>query len=423
MTNSPSASDQFEALCREFLARGLSVRFEARGASMSPCIRDGEIVHVTGVIVSKLRKDDIVLVKSNDGFRVHRLVTVDYPKDLFITRGDCGQQDDPRVRGDQILGVAVAKEVKLGKKMVRTELKGIGGKLLRGAARGQHAAGKLLKSVVRSRSAGKAGASLGILVLFLSAAALLNAQVAFDRTANLATNQYCTGSGTCSFTWQHQVGTASSNYILVVTASLNIKNSPSSSVSGITYNGLALTFQGAHNDAQSIMRTEIWTLLAPPTGANHNIVMAVNNPAAATIGVMAGSASFSGVDQTLPVGQYVANDGGTNANTGYSMLDVPSVVKGMAVDALATGGQTITIPAPENSIYTQQSSNQTSATNVYGAAAYEAGAPSVPMAETFTINGGEIPNWSESAISLNPSQADIGVSTTVTPVTPGTNSV
>jgi uncharacterized repeat protein (TIGR01451 family) len=421
MTNSGSDSEGFEALCRQLLSQGLSVRFEARGASMSPIIRDREIVYVTPVIVSKLRKGDIVLTKGHSGFRVHRLVVTDFDKNLFITRGDCGQQDDPPVRSDQILGIVLAKEVRLGEKMVVAKLKGIGGKLLRCAARGQYAAVKLLKGIVRSRSAAKAGTSLGILVLFLSAASLLNAQVTFDRTANLAANSYCTGSGTCSFTWQHQVG-ASGN-ILVVTASLNIKNSPSSSVSGITYNGAALTFQGAHNDAQSIMRTEIWTLLAPTTGANKNIVMAVNNPAAATIGVMAGSASFSGVDQTVPVGRYVANDGGNNANTGYSMLDVPSVVKGMVVDALATGGQTITIPAPENSIYTQQSNNQTSATNVYGAAAYEAGAPSVPMAETFTINTGEIPNWSESAISLNPSQADIGVSTTVTPVAPGTNSV
>ncbi len=423
MTTSECDSETFEALSRELLNNGLSVRFEARGASMFPSIRDRQIVHVTPVIVSKLRKGDIVLTKGHSGFRLHRLVSTDHDKNLFITRGDSGQQDDLPVRGDQILGLVVAKEVKLGKKSVRTNLKGIGGKLLRGAARGQYAAVKLLKGVLRSRSAAKAGTSLGILVLFLSAPSLLNAQVTFDRTGNLAGNSYCTGSGTCSFTWQHQVGNTASNYILVVTASLNIKNSPSSFVSGITYDGLALTFQGAHNDAQSIMRTEIWTLLAPPTGANHNIVMAVDNPAAATIGVMAGSASFSGVDQTVPVGRYVANDGGNNANTGYSMVDVPSAVKGMVVDALAAGGQTITIPAPENSIYTQQSNNQTSATNVYGAAAYEAGAPSVPMAETFTINGGQIPNWSESAISLNPSQADIGVSTTVTPVAPGTNSV
>jgi hypothetical protein len=45
--NRESDSESFEALCRELLKNGLSVRFEARGASMSPCIRDRQIVHVT----------------------------------------------------------------------------------------------------------------------------------------------------------------------------------------------------------------------------------------------------------------------------------------------------------------------------------------------------------------------------------------
>src|ERR1700674_2441450 len=102
MTTQETDSERFEALSRELLNNGLSVRFEARGASMSPCIRDGEIVHVTPVIVSKLRKGDIVLTKGHSGFRVHRLVIADHSKNLFITRGDCGQQDDPPVRGEQI---------------------------------------------------------------------------------------------------------------------------------------------------------------------------------------------------------------------------------------------------------------------------------------------------------------------------------
>src|ERR1700730_8026845 len=99
MTNGGSDSARFEALSRELLNEGLCVRFEARGASMSPCIRDGEVVHVTPVIVSKLRKDDIVLTKSNNGFPVHQLVSAEHAKYFFVTRGDCGQQDDPAVRG------------------------------------------------------------------------------------------------------------------------------------------------------------------------------------------------------------------------------------------------------------------------------------------------------------------------------------
>src|SRR5437588_5104585 len=142
MTNHDSGSASFEALSRELLNKGLSVRFEARGASMSPCIRDGEIVYVTPVIVSKLRKDDIVLTKANNGFRIHRLVIAEHAKDFFVTRGDCGQQDDPAVRGDEILGIAVAKEVKVGRRMVRANIKGAGGQLLRCASRAQAIATK-----------------------------------------------------------------------------------------------------------------------------------------------------------------------------------------------------------------------------------------------------------------------------------------
>ena len=92
MTNRGLDSERFEAISRELLKSGLGVRFEARGASMSPAIRDGEIVYVTPVIVSKLRKDDIVLTKGHSGFRVHRLVVADPDKNLFITRGDCGSE-------------------------------------------------------------------------------------------------------------------------------------------------------------------------------------------------------------------------------------------------------------------------------------------------------------------------------------------
>ena len=103
-------------------------------------------MHVTPVIVSKLREGDIVLTKGRSGFRIHRLVVADPGKNLFITRGDCGQEDDPPVRGDQILGVVVAKEVKFGKRLVRTKLEGINCKFLEGVARLQSAAGKLLRS-------------------------------------------------------------------------------------------------------------------------------------------------------------------------------------------------------------------------------------------------------------------------------------
>ena len=122
MTDRGADSKLFEEIVRELLEHGMNVRFQARGASMSPAIRDGEVVEITPVIVSKLRKDDIVLAKSNDGFRLHRIVDANHSMDTFVTKGDCGQENDQMLQGAQILGLARAKEVRVGRKIVKRDL-------------------------------------------------------------------------------------------------------------------------------------------------------------------------------------------------------------------------------------------------------------------------------------------------------------
>ena len=139
-------SEMFEEFIRPMLQQGLSVRFEARGCSMSPAIRDGEVVEVTPVRLTDLRKDDIVLAKSVTGFRLHRIVSLDTPRDIIITRGDCGQEDDPPLTGAQVLGLARAKDVRLGWTTVRASFR-LGG-AIRLAARVQYLALKFLSKAV-----------------------------------------------------------------------------------------------------------------------------------------------------------------------------------------------------------------------------------------------------------------------------------
>jgi len=145
-------SKVFEGIVRPLLAQGLSVRFQARGASMSPTIRDGEIVEVIPLGGGELRKDDIILAKSDCGFRLHRIVFADVANDLFITRGDCGQENDPALKRGQILGLARAKELRLGRRMVRARFKGAGGWMLRTLARGQYLAEKAMRRAWNSGS-------------------------------------------------------------------------------------------------------------------------------------------------------------------------------------------------------------------------------------------------------------------------------
>src|ERR1700751_3326503 len=171
-------SKLFEGLVCPLLEQGLSIRFQARGGSMSPSIADGEVVEVTPVIVTKLRKDDIVLAKSNAGFRLHRIVLADPANDRFITRGDCGQQDDPALKGSQILGLARGKEVRLGRNTVQARFRGVGGRLLRSAARARSIAGKLSDAAVISRAIKTRMGLCVLAILTLLSAIAASAQVA-----------------------------------------------------------------------------------------------------------------------------------------------------------------------------------------------------------------------------------------------------
>src|SRR5258708_32725611 len=151
----PLQGRQFEAVGFECLQAGLRIRSQVRGPSMSSAIRAGEMVYVRPASEAYLRRGDIVLVKSAYGFRLHRLIRADAGRDIFITRGDSGLQDDPPLRREQIFGVAVAKDVRVGARMVRAKFSGLGGRLLRVAARSQSILGKVSGrlGLRRSRSA------------------------------------------------------------------------------------------------------------------------------------------------------------------------------------------------------------------------------------------------------------------------------
>jgi len=81
------------------------------------------------------------------------------------------------------------------------------------------------------------------------------------------------------------------NRLLIVGISLNIANDSTAAVTSVTYNGTALSLVGAHNDASNTRRSELWSLLAPATGVNKNIVVSVTVPGALTVGAVAGAVS------------------------------------------------------------------------------------------------------------------------------------
>ncbi len=194
---------------------------------------------------------------------------------------------------------------------------------------------------------------------------------------------------------------------MIVGVSLNITNAPTSALVGITYNGTPMNFVGAGNDAGNTRRVEMFQLLNPLNGT-FPVVVSVSIPVVQVVGVVAGATTFTGVDQTVPIGTFVSANGAAQAN---SQLDVPSVVNGMVFDTLATGGdRTAAIPAPQVSQWNADSAVlPVSPPDVRGTGSTRSGAPSVPISETFSGAS----NWSLGAVSINPTTADISVTTSV----------
>jgi len=118
----------FAALAGEILGGGSSLRFRARGASMQPFIRDGDILEVQPPGVATLRCGDVVLCRPGGGrlvaHRVVRLIRDNRGTTAVVTRGDALACSDLPVSWEQVLGRVVAverngKRIKLNTHMQR----------------------------------------------------------------------------------------------------------------------------------------------------------------------------------------------------------------------------------------------------------------------------------------------------------------
>ena len=402
-------SELFGLLSQALLCGGLGFRFRARGTSMVPAIRDGDLLYVQPVVVEKLHLGDIVLFTDGRCFRAHRLARVDRGRDVFITRGDAGVEMDGALSSQQILGKVVAKEdaAERGSKIpvpglrVRMRLPAArvrcwGSRVVRRLALCRSVQ-KVTQLVPWKRRLGRSSWLLPLLV-FLIAPVWLFGQVGIDSATS--GGQLVSGAAP-TVTVAHT--SAGANLVLVVGVSINITNNSGATVTGVTYNGIALALAGAHNNAGNTRRVEMWSLVAPAIGA-HNVVVTLNLPGATgTLGVVVGAVTLTGADQTSPLRPFVSADGaaGTPAS-----LNVPSALNEMVIDTLATGGdQTITFGPSQVAQWNLQSSTSLANPDVRGTGSTRTGAPSVPMSESFSGTS----SWSVGAVSVKPLQADVGV--------------
>ena len=198
-----------------------------------------------------------------------------------------------------------------------------------------------------------------------------------------------------TYSWSHTVGAGGTNRLLLVAVSIFATGT----VTGITYDGVAMSFVRA--DANSIYRTEIWQLVAPATGTK---TIAVTLSLSATS--IATAASYTGVDQAVPV---EANAGANGVSNPASASVTTGFVRDRVFGAISTKtGSGVVVASGE-----APRANNTGALGT-GASA-DLGAVDVASSKTLTWNGiTALDNWAVSLAALKPVQPVTAITGAIT---------
>jgi hypothetical protein len=104
------SGDSLAGLMRAVLDKGKAFRFEARGTSMHPFIRDGDVVTVVPLAGPGPRPGDVAAFvhPAAGGVRVHRIVKVEAGR--YYLKGDNALDADGALARDMLLGLVVRLE-------------------------------------------------------------------------------------------------------------------------------------------------------------------------------------------------------------------------------------------------------------------------------------------------------------------------
>lgn len=193
------------------------------------------------------------------------------------------------------------------------------------------------------------------------------------------------GNNVSSLTWSHTC--SGSNRLLWVCAG-NGALLPTATTS-VTYNGVAMTEVG--DVVQTFAHASHHYLVAPDTGA-HDVVVTY---AGSNDECIAGAVSYTGVDQSTPVGTFA----GANAGTGNPTVNVSSATDELVVDGVYVAAHQTADTLTVGGSQTQRVNNEDSGDG-YGVLGMseEAGAGTVTMSWTETANS----DWRTGGIPLKP---------------------
>jgi hypothetical protein len=112
-TSRGRSGELFSATVDSLIDAGLSVRFRARGNSMSPTIRDGEYLIVAPVAARQVAIGDILFCEMRRGPIAHRVCAIEHQPDhapQFTLYGDASLDGDLPVAALQLRGQVVGVE-------------------------------------------------------------------------------------------------------------------------------------------------------------------------------------------------------------------------------------------------------------------------------------------------------------------------
>lgn len=189
-----------------------------------------------------------------------------------------------------------------------------------------------------------------------------------------------------SYSWAH-VCTGADRYLVVGIAMLSLAQT----VSGITYNSIAMTLLGVKNSVSGACRVELWGLKAPSTGSNTIAVTLTGVIASAGI-----ATSFVNVHQTSSTEAFNSAQA-TNVGAADATVDVTSIADlDFVVDIVATDDAAITVGAGQV--------QQGNVTGAGGSGAMSTEGPKSPAgAVTMSwTDVGALATWAIGGIALRP---------------------
>jgi hypothetical protein len=206
----------------------------------------------------------------------------------------------------------------------------------------------------------------------------------------IAVDNVSSGTGTATpITVSHATGSGTDRLMLVGISGAS--TGPNLDVSGVTYGGVALSLVGTRAYA-GYQKIWIYGLVAPATGTADVVVTFSIAPAGgAIVGVM----TFTGVNQSVPLGTFASATG----NSITPSVDVSSASGELVFDTVNHFWGPLTAGAGQTQRWSRQSANIT------GGGSTEPGASTVTMSWTaFASN-----TWAIGAVPIKPAAASVTI--------------